>query len=290
MRTALVVLCKNQQNYAGHIASGILSQTVNPDTVLVVVDRPRPGELEAVRNAYASVEGCQFLSVDEPPVPVSRPRMLHGIPPFCAGYCRDRALEYLDGQYDIAIFTDGDCIPQSQLVESHLAATVPGCVTVGRRVEAKWKGRDQRQAYKARPIDIFGDTPLDIDNEVYVADSGVMWTCNVGLTCGAVDSLRELNRRLYGFSAVFHPDFCGRWGGEDGFLGMECLYGGIPMRSCPVMEHDGVEHIDHPRPAGYYDHFEFLPFLDSKRRELMCLLGRTERFRTLLDMVGIRDD
>ena len=60
------------------------------------------------------------------------------------------------------------------------------------------------------------------------------------------------------------------------------------MRSCPVMEHDGVEHIDHPRPDGYYDHGTFLEFLDSKRRELMCLLGETGKFRTLLDMVGIR--
>lgn len=288
MRTALVVLCKNQQIYAGRIASGILSQTVKPDTVLVVADRPAYGEFDALQEAYSCIEGCRFLAVVGMPRPLGRPRMLHGIPPFCAGYCRDSALEYLDRQYDIAIFTDGDCIPQPQLVESHLAAYVPGGVTVGRRVEMKWQGRDQRQAYSDRPIDIFGEAPRDIDSEVYVADSGVMWTCNVGLTCVAVDALREMNRRLYGFSAVFHPDFCGRWGGEDGFLGMECFYGGIPMRSCPVMEHDGVEHIDHPRPEGYYDHGVFLEFLEAKRRELMCLLGMTGRFRPLLDMVGVR--
>lgn len=288
MRTALVVLCRNQQKYAGRIASGILSQTVKPDIVLVAADRPAYGELDALQEAYSCIGGCEFLAVEGEPRPVGRPRMLHGIPNFCAGYCRDSALDYLDGRYDVAIFTDGDCIPQSQLVESHLAASIPGCVTVGRRVEKMWGGLDQRQAYGERPIDIFGDAPRDIDSEVYVADSGVMWTCNVGLTCGAVESLRELNRRLYGFSGVFHPDFCGRWGGEDGFLGMECLYGGIPMRSCPVMGHDGVEHIDHPRPEGYYDHGVFLEFLDSKRRELMCLMGIAGRFRPLLDMVGVR--
>ena len=288
MRTALVVLCKDQQKYAGRIASGILSQTVKPDTVLVVADRPAYGEFDALQEAYSCIDGCRFLAVEGMPRPLGRPRMLHGIPPFCAGYCRDSALVYLDGKYDIAIFTDGDCIPQAQLVESHLSASIPGCVTVGRRVEARWNGMDQRQAYDKRPVDIFGDTPRTIDSEVYVADSGVMWTCNVGMTRGAVESLRSLNMRLYGVSCVFHPDFCGRWGGEDGFLGMECLYGGIPMRSCPVMEHDGVEHIDHPRPDGYYDHGTFLEFLDSKRRELMCLLGETGKFRTLLDMVGIR--
>lgn len=289
MRTALVVLCRKQQAYAGLIARGIASQTVRPDRVLVVMDRPEGNEAGETRKAYSAVDGCTFLEVEYPPVPLRRPRMRRGIPPFCAGYCRDRALDALGDDYGIAVFIDGDCIPQARLVESHVVAAVPGCITIGRRREDRWNGMDQRQAYKSRPIDIFGDTPRVVDSERYVADSGVVWTCNTGFTPGAVSALRELNRRLYGVDAVFHPDFCGRWGGEDGFLGMECLYGGIPMRTCPVIDDDGVVHIDHPRPDGYYDHGEFLPFLDSKRRELMALLGIAGRFRSPNDIVGIRE-
>ena len=40
MKVALAILCKNQDKYAPAIARGVLSQTVKPDRVLVVMDRP----------------------------------------------------------------------------------------------------------------------------------------------------------------------------------------------------------------------------------------------------------
>jgi hypothetical protein len=201
---------------------------------------------------------------------------MNGVQPFCAGHCRDTALSYLDsdwGGYDLAIFTDGDCIPEPGLVESHLAAYAPGRVTVGRRRELKWDMMDQRQVSAIKPIDIFGKEPREVTSEAYFADSGVMWTCNAGITMEAAGKLREINSALYGSATVFHPGFSGRWGGEDGFLGLECFYGGIPVWTAPATGNDGVRHIDHPRPLAKYDLVHFHHLLESRRRELVVLMS-----------------
>jgi hypothetical protein len=90
---------------------------------------------------------------------------------------------------------------------------------------------------------------------------------------------------------VFHPDFCGRWGGEDGFLGMECFYGGIPIRTTPIMDMEGVSHIEQPRPSNRYDHQAFVDFLEVKRRELIFLLnaaGKSDREFVPLDTLAGR--
>lgn len=291
MKTALVILCRNQGKYASRIAEAVKAQSVAPETVFVVMDRPDILERSKVSGAYRDIPGIRMLVVGSAPETISRPPMVPNVSPFCAGHCRNLALEMLDG-YELIIFTDGDCIPESQMVESHIAAYTEGGVTVGRRLEGKWLYRDQREAYGARPIPIFFKESRRVTSERYVADSGVVWTCNFGMSSGAVEAIRKLNEELYGVSAVFHPDFCGRWGGEDGFLGMECLYAGIPIMTTPVMEHDGVVHLDHPRPADKYDHVSFLPFLEAKRHELVTLMNATGRyageFRTLYSMVGDR--
>lgn len=272
MKTAIAILCKNQEKYAGAIARGVLSQTVKPDRVLVVMDRPGLPEQAETRKAYADVPGCEFLAVSCVPDIIERPPMLPGLVPFCAGHCRDLAIEMLY-DVDLVVFIDGDCIPMPRMLESHVAAYEEGCVTVGRRSEVKLNSNDQRQCSGSHPVPIFGKKSNYVTSERYIADSGVVWTCNFGITAGAVKAIRNLNEKLYGVGTVFHPDFCGRWGGEDGFLGMECFYGGIPIRTTPVMDSDGVSHIEHPRPKAKYDHQAFLAFIEVKRRELIFLLN-----------------
>ena len=277
MRTALVILCRNQERYAPAIARGVLSQSVRPDRVLVVMDRPGLLEKKATEKAYADVPGCEFLAVSDLPERIERPPMVDGIAPFCAGRCRNLAMEMLY-DVDLAVFIDGDCIPMPRMLEAHVAAYQEGCVTVGRRIEAKWGSEDQRQCSSKHPIPIFGKEPGTVTSERYIADSGVVWTCNVGITPGAAGMVRELNRELYGVPAVFHPDFGGRWGGEDGFLGMECFYLGIPIRTTPVLGGDGVSHIAHPRPAAKYDLKSFVAFLEEKRRELVTLMEAAGKY------------
>ena len=274
MKTALVILCKNQEKYAQVIVRGILGQSVKPDRVLVVMDRPGLLERTATRKAYGEIPGCEFLVVSSLPDRIARPPMMEGVVPFCAGHCRNLALEMLY-DIDMAVFIDGDCIPMSGMLESHVAAYEDGCITVGRRTEIKWNSDDQRQCSGEHPIPIFGKTPNYVTSERYIADSGVVWTCNFGITAGAVKAIQKLNGELYGVSTVFHPDFTGRWGGEDGFLGIECFYGGIPIRTTPVTGDDGVSHIEHPRPSNRYNHRAFVAFLETKRRELLFLLNAT---------------
>ena len=292
MKVALTILCKDQSKYAPAIVKGVLSQTVTPDRVLVVMDRPSLVERMEVNRAYSGIPGCEFLAVSTPVKPMGRPPMIPGVPPFGAGRCRDLALCMLD-DCDLVIFTDGDCIPMPQMVESHLDAAEPGCVTVGRRTECKWGSQDQREALESRAIHIFTGKPGTVTSERYIADSGVVWTCNFGITREAAKALCELNGMLYGHSSVFSPAFSGRWGGEDGFVGMECFYGGIPIRTTPVKERDGVCHIEHPRPPDVYQHGAFLQFLEAKRRELVYLLRSqglyTGEFSTLAELVGDRE-
>jgi len=291
MKIALTILCKEQEKYAPAIVEGVLSQTVKPDRVLVVMDRPSIVERVAVNRAYSAIPGCEFLAVSTRVNPMGRPPMMPGVPPFGAGRCRDLALAMLY-DCDLVIFTDGDCIPLPQMVESHVAAMEPGCVTVGRRTECKWGSHDQREAIASRPIPIFTDKPGTVTSERYIADSGVVWTCNFGITGEAVKALSDLNGKLYGHRSVFSPAFAGRWGGEDGFVGMECFYGGIPIRTTPVMERDGVCHIEHPRPTNIYQHDAFLQLLESKRRELVYLFRSQGlykgEFKTLAELVGDR--
>lgn len=291
MKTALVILCKKQDKYAPAIARGVVSQTVKPDRILVVLDRPGLLERTATVKAYSEIPGCEFLVVSSTPETIGRPPMRPGVEPFCAGHCRNLALDMLYDS-DLVIFTDGDCIPLSGMVESHILAHGAGCVTVGRRTEVKWGSTDQRQSYDRRPVPIFKKEPSVVDSERYIADSGVVWTCNFGITPGAIRKLRKLNGMLYGTETVFHPDFTGRWGGEDGFLGMECFYGGIPIRTTPLTGTDGVSHIEHARPEDKYDHTSFLPFLEAKRHELVLLMGAaglcSGKFNPLADLVGDR--
>lgn len=289
MRTALVILCRKQQAYADVIARGVAAQTVRPDRVLVMMDRPAHDEELAMATAYSGIPGCEFMKVESQPVDMGRPPMNAGVEPFCAGHCRDAAIDALPDA-DYIIFIDGDCIPMARMVESHIAAAKPGpVVVVGRRAECKWGSCDQRQVSSEHPIPIFGPTPIEVTDERYIVDSGVVWTCNFGISRDAINRLRRLNSELYGYSLVFHPDFCGRWGGEDGFVGMECFYTGIPIITAPVMDGDGVCHIEHTRPLDRYDHVNFMLFLEEKRRELIQLLrasGYSCIFRPHAEMVS----
>lgn len=278
MKVAAVVLSRNQEKFAPLIAKALAGQSVKPDRTLVVLDRPGYREERETRDAYAGLPNCDMLVIHTAPGNIARPPMRPGVLPFCAGRCRNLALELLDAEwYDLAVFIDGDCIPYGGWVESH-RATVEAhgggrMVTIGRRREDQWQGHDQRERCADHPIDIFGPESSVVTSEWQVADSGILWSCNFGITRDAVAGIKKLNGMLYGTEELFHSGFTGRWGGEDGFLGMECFYGGIPMVTVPALADEGVRHIEHLRPDTKYDHATFLKLLDSRRRELMTLMA-----------------
>jgi len=296
MRTALVILNRKQEAYAPRIAESVSRLDPMPDRVLVVLDRPTLVERRKTEAAYRDIPGCELLPVDREPDIVGRPQMVVGEANFCAGACRDAALEHLGDSYDFAIFTDGDCMPRTGLVGGHVAtAEAAGggsLVTVGRRLEFKWDLRDQREVSKDYPIRIFRDGPYRVTEEEYFVDSGVVWTCNFGISRQAVEAMRDIQGDLYGYRKVFSPDFAGRWGGEDGFVGFVCLYSGIPIWSVPPADSDGIVHIEHERPARTYDHVAFLAYMESRRRELYLLLEargyELPRFRNHSEIIGDR--
>lgn len=296
MRTVLVILNRKQEAYAPRIAESVSRLDPMPDRVLVVLDRPSETECRKTDEAYRDIPGYSMMRVDGEPAVVGRPQMAYGEANFCAGACRDAALEYLGDSYDLAIFTDGDCMPRHGLVSGHeeaISAAGGGiAVTVGRRLELKWGLRDQREASTEFPIRIFKEAPYRVTEEEYFVDSGVVWTCNFGITREAAAAIRDIQGDLYGYRKVFSPDFAGRWGGEDGFVGLLCLYAGIPVWSVPPSDTDGIVHIEHERPLRTYEHAAFLAYMESRRREMYLLLEargyELPAFRNHSEIIGDR--
>ena len=102
-------------------------------------------------------------------------------------------------------------------------------------------------------------------------DPGVVWTCNKGINRKAIELMTSTNKTLYGRDELCSSDFCGTWGGEDGFIGLEALY--LDISVITVCAPDaGVRHNEHPRPLDKYDHETFVAYLEEKREELMYLM------------------
>ena len=143
-------------------------------------------------------------------------------------------------------------------------------ITVGKRLEAKYAWHDQREKDSRYPIPVFRK-PERITNEAYFVDSGVIWTCNMGINMAAIRKILGTNKLLYGREELCSSDFCGTWGGEDGFIGLEALY--LDISVMPICNDlAGVRHEEHLRPLDKYDFENFTAFLEEKREELMYLL------------------
>ena len=282
MNVLLAIPSKNQAQYAAQMAEAIGSQSVRPGHTLYMPDRPTGTELVEIRRILKDT-GIEVYPVSALPEYVGRPNMNAGADWFLAGHVRNVAISYMiEKGYDAVVFIDGDCIPEPDLIKSHielLSAEGPR-VSVGQRKEAIFHWKDQRtQDFSFTKV--FNDTPTEITRESFFVDSGVVWTCNFGLNRAAVDMLKDLNRTLYGRDEAFSSDFAGTWGGEDGFIGMECFYGGIPVFAMSNCGNDGIRHQFHERDdAKKYEHRTFMTYLENKREELIYLLdlyGRNVR-------------
>ncbi len=64
----------------------------------------------------------------------------------------------------------------------------------------------------------------------------------------------------------------GKWGGEDGFLGIECYYCRIFITMIGDIT-SGIEHIDHPRPDTIYTikHIDFFKSQCSNLRKKVTI-------------------
>jgi hypothetical protein len=272
MKTLLVIVSKNQQQYAEKMNEALGNLSVQPDGVLVILERPSPAEINISKRAYTNPLVTIIVSSSLPKF-IGRPQMNFHVPYFCAAHARNLGVYYaIEHSYEAIIFIDGDCFPEVDLVKSHkqLLESDDPTITVGRRCEAKYAWHDQREKDDIYPIPIF-NKPGRITREAFFVDSGVVWTCNMGINRKALDLLISTNKTLYGREELCSSDFCGTWGGEDGFIGLEALY--LDITVLPICEaNSGVRHNEHPRPLDKYDHETFIKYLEEKREELIYLM------------------
>ena len=275
MRILLAIPNKEQVKYLLQMVEHIEAMSIKPDKVLYLQDRPSAQEMVDCRKILSGNSLIEQVVVRDQPVHMGHPQMTYGEYHFMTGHVREIAIEYmLKNGYDAIVFIDGDCLPEPDLIKDHrfiLCSAGGATVTVGQRKEFMHDWVDQRVASDSK-MQIFYDTPCQVTNEGYFVDSGVVWTCNFGMNADAVKHLRNLNKLLYDRNETFHSDFLGTWGGEDGFIGMECFYTGIPVIALPK-GHNGIKHQYHDRHSAKYQHASFISFLEAHREQLIFLLN-----------------
>lgn len=278
MKIALIIPIYNQSKYWERIVSGIKKQSTKPSVVYVVIDRPNDdkgplsssGEPEmpnwdAVAHIHAINEKSpeiqfEILTIQDVPANLTRSNSDHI---FLAGQARNIGVERaLKCGMDIFVFIDGDCIPQPDLITSHVKkceiSTLP-ILSNGRRREMKYRWRDQRETIpQLTHLDMFRIDGYLINSSDMLKQCLIVWSCNMALNLKAVLLIRKLNARYYNRSELFNSNFLGAWGGEDSFLGVQAWVARIFITMIGE-KGSGVEHIDHPRVADKYtiDHKSF---------------------------------
>lgn len=270
MNIAVIIPLYNQSKYWDRIVSGLKKQSLRPSVVYVVIDRPQDDkgplkpsgepeypEWDAVShvnkiNASTPELNFEILTIHEPPTNISRS---HNGSVFLAGQARNIGVERaLKNGIELFVFIDGDCIPQPDLVASHAnkcSHNVP-VLSNGRRREAKYRGRDQRETVaQLAHLEMFRPEGYLINSSDLLKQCLVVWSCNMAMNLRAVTLIRKLNERYYGRSELFNSNFLGAWGGEDSFLGIQAWVARIFITMIGE-KGSGVEHIDHKRPDDKY--------------------------------------
>ena len=274
MNLLLAIPARGQNKYLQEMKDAIHAMSVKPCHVLYMADRPTAKERVEALSILDNDPLIEYYPITTKPAYVGRPKMTYGVEWFLTGHVRNCAVDYIEKHPDIdaVVFIDGDCIPEPDLVKSHMDVldSQEPKVSVGKRKEAMFNWKDQRETGDPT-CNIFFDEPTEVLHEVMFVDSGVVWTCNFGMNKSALTSLKQLNNTLYGRAETFSSEFLGTWGGEDGFIGMECYYTGIPVIALEN-GNNGIRHKYHIRDKSKYDHVAFINFLEEHRERLLYLL------------------
>jgi hypothetical protein len=195
---------------------------------------------------------------------------------FGAGRTRDVGVQYakrhdLSGPY---IFSDGDCVPSPELVAHHkeqLTVNHPR-ITCGLRYETVPSSETAAFPVLAHtllgmPVQddlrlnaawckhlVFGSgfDRLVLNPQVFER-SWICWSCNLGMNDEAIDVCYNANGILDGDeNRIFNSAFDGRWGGEDGFVGLTMFRMGHEVVALHRRSH--VTHIWHPRAHTNQEH------------------------------------
>lgn len=271
MKTSVIIPLHNQSKYWPKIIMGLNTQSVRPDVIYVIVDRPKFDkgplrgsgepenedwdcikEIKRENNKYPELN-IIIRVISDIPDSISR-KSKENI--FLAGMARNVGIEAAihDG-CDIFIFIDGDCIPQIDLVQSHIKKcnTNLPILTVGRRNEQQYRWMDQREVVSSiSHLNMFRPGGIVINSPELIKQCLVVWSCNIAMNLTAVNRIKKFNLRYYERSELFHSAFLGAWGGEDSFLGIESWFCRIYISTVGEIR-SGVFHISHPRPTAIYN-------------------------------------
>ena len=266
----VIIPIHNQVKNIDAVLTAYLRQTLMPKHIIMVCDRCTDSSYEiAISYKNKFLESKCILHV----IDTSN----YDIKGFGAGATRDVGLQYamynrLGGPY---LFSDGDCIPSRELVKHHeeqLNIDTPR-ITCGLR-------------YETVPNDVKADFPLLDDlsilgmpiqddlrmnanwcknlvfgngydrlvvNPTIFESSWICWSCNLGMNQAAIDVCRYVNGIIDGdINRVFNSSFDGKWGGEDGFVGLTMLR--IGGSTVALSRRSYVTHIWHKRGHTNQEH------------------------------------
>lgn len=269
MKSALIIPIKNQDKYISRMLHAINIQSVKPDMVYFMIDRPTDKEYNVISQAVEKQnnESYKLFRVDTIPDYIGNGEDLDNDELFLAGDRRNLAIKHaIDDGCDIFIFIDGDCIPQRDLVKSHINACNRDfpILSVGRRREKRFKNLDQRDIdVKVMNKNLFKLNETIIHDVTLLLSSSIVWSCNISMNMRAIAHISQLNKEMFDRYEVFSSEFSGRWGGEDTYLGLQAYASKVIIVSINS-ELSGVMHIDHPRPINKYDPKVYNDFLSSK--------------------------
>lgn len=268
MQTALIIPVHNQKQHWKRMLLSIERLTELPFCVYVMLDRPSRSDYDFVRLSCESNglrNTYKVFNVQDIPPYIGRPNNLPDQSLFLTGHRRNLGIEYaINDGCDCFVFIDGDCVPQYDLIKSHTraASSNTAVLSVGRRRDVQHNWNDQREIsdnLKGYRLFTSGDEYI-VDDWYLLTTSAIVWSCNMSLNLRAINRLKKFNKKYYGREDVFHMDFCGTWGGEDGFIGIESNKCGITIKMLGDSA-SGIKHIHHERPMSKYGGESFSEYL-----------------------------
>jgi hypothetical protein len=271
IQTALIIPIYNQKKYWKRMLSMIERMWVKPSYIYVMLDRQSISDYNYIKTLCdGSDESHRFkvFNMNDVPEFVGRPNHLPEQDLFLTGYRRNQAIDMaIEDGCTSFVFIDGDCLPQPDLIAAHNRANsrnLPN-LSVGRRREEKHGWKDQREfSPNLKHLKLFDrvDENVITDFEL-LKTSAITWSCNMSMNIQAVNRLKNFNQYYYGRPDIFHSDFLGTWGGEDGFIGVEAYYCNIFITVINDKK-SGIKHIEHERPINKYSGDAFQIYLEQQ--------------------------
>lgn len=211
---AVIVPSHNQSKHIENIIRSYEKQTLRPDLLLFVFDRCEDDSVNIIRNITSNLN-----------VRYMEKKFGNN---FSAGMTRDygydNLINYSDTNFDVVIFTDGDCYPNETVVEDHYFNCTlrdSPIVSCGRRMMQDRTGtfkEDERMDKWAQGYSFVNMNSRIISSTRTSIDSIFTYSCNLAFNIRALELCRKVNSTLSMNQRIFNSEFDGSWGGEDNFI------------------------------------------------------------------------